>query len=115
MSEGKVLKQWRVKNLSKIREQARDWARKNPDKTRKVFLKFTFGITPEDYNQMFVTQNGLCAICLKPSRDGTNLRIDHNHETGKIRGLLCENCNFGLGHFKDNSEVLLSAVKYLTK
>jgi hypothetical protein len=58
---------------------------------------------------MYDNQNGLCAICMK----NDELVIDHNHETGAVRGLLCKKCNFGLGLFK-NSDNILFAMKYLT-
>jgi hypothetical protein len=63
---------------------------------------------------MLQQQNGLCAICKKTETGKTsNLCVDHCHKTGKVRGLLCNNCNKGLGLFKDNPEVLLNASAYL--
>jgi hypothetical protein len=72
-----------------------------------------YGIGLEEYNEILFRQNGKCAICgAEPSNK--NLYIDHNHETGKVRGLLCPRCNFGLGHFKDSSVLLKSAIDYLS-
>lgn len=69
------------------------------------------GITPEEYEMMFEGQEGRCAICGKPQ--ARRLNIDHDHATGKIRGLLCSRCNLGLGYFKDNIDNLNAAVAYL--
>lgn len=78
---------------------------------RTTILKNRYGITEEDYAQMFQHQHGLCAICQKSSTK--NLDVDHDHETGKVRGLLCNNCNRGLGHLQDSILHLESAIKYL--
>jgi len=73
----------------------------------------------EIYKILIEKQNGLCAICKKPEtrkhKDGWvyKLCIDHDHTTGEVRGLLCSNCNNGLGRFMDNVEFLLKAIKYL--
>lgn len=69
-----------------------------------------YGITLEQYNKMLIEQGGLCAIC--GNRDD-KLVIDHNHSTGRVRGLLCGNCNTGLGMFQDNTELFKSAYTYL--
>jgi hypothetical protein len=75
-----------------------------------------YGLTFEQYDQMYVDQNGLCAICETPLVKhcrGTN--IDHNHLTGENRGLLCDACNWGLGHFKEDVKILQRSIEYLTK
>lgn len=85
----------------------------------KYRIKTTYGITPEDYYKLFKSQNGRCAICgqIETIRNRGNnisrLSIDHDHKTGKIRGLLCHACNRGLSCFKDNSFRLIKAIKYL--
>lgn len=80
--------------------------------------KTKYGITPEDYDRMLDDQNNVCKICQQPEtkvRRGKkmNLSIDHDHVSGKIRGLLCSNCNRGLGMFKDNQVSLRAAAEYL--
>ena len=70
----------------------------------------TYGITPEKYESMVRDQDGKCAIC---NNKMNRLCIDHCHVTGKIRKLLCDRCNQGLGLFRDNVNYLLSAAKYL--
>lgn len=67
--------------------------------------------------QMIEDQNNQCAICLKEfdSEDRHAINIDHCHKTGRVRGILCQTCNRGLGQFKDNVDILNSAIKYLEK
>lgn len=72
-----------------------------------------FGVTLEFYDYTLKTQNGGCAICKGVNANGERLAIDHCHETGRVRGLLCSNCNLGLGYFKDDLERLASASMYL--
>ena len=70
-------------------------------KSRKQNLKYNYGLSTEDYNLLFMNQNGRCAICDKHQSElQRNLHVDHNHITGEIRGLLCPTCNTGLGRFE---------------
>jgi len=83
-------------------------------------LKRNYGITLEQYNQMFAEQKGLCAICgeketTKNQYKLRQLSVDHNHVTGQVRSLLCSNCNLLLGCAKDSKEILLKAILYLSK
>ncbi len=87
---------------------------------RRYWLKFKYGMTLEEYDTMLSDQNGVCAICLEPEtyvdvRFGTirPLVVDHCHKTNKIRGLLCNSCNVGLGQVQDNVELILKAIEYL--
>ena len=108
----------------------RMWKAANPEKyaaaqlrlkgRRKVYqrhsdLRKSYGIEPEEYDALLTQQDGVCAICGLPERaKGKNyLAVDHCHVTGRIRGLLCSNCNHGIGHLKDNRDLLLAAIKYL--
>lgn len=75
-------------------------------------LKYKHGLTLEQYDQMFEQQDGLCAVCRNINGDGRRLAIDHNHQTGKIRGLLCFRCNTWLG-ILENKEFTINAKKYL--
>ena len=77
-------------------------------------LKRRFGIDLDAYNEMLQEQGGQCLICgATESHGGHRLAVDHDHETGKIRGLLCKSCNVGLGNFYDNIEFLDKAIAYL--
>jgi len=78
--------------------------------SRKAYLKRTYGMTSEQYEELEKSQNGGCAICGSTNR----LAVDHDHSTGAIRGLLCHNCNRGLGMFKDDSTRLTNAIRYLS-
>lgn len=75
-------------------------------------LKKTYGITNADYEQMLEDQGYSCKLCGGPSRR-KKFDIDHCHSTGKVRALLCEDCNRGLGCFKDNPNLLRTAIEYL--
>jgi len=82
-------------------------------KNRMKHLKHVYNITLAEYDQMLEAQSGVCKICGGINADGRRLTVDHDHETGKIRGLLCSQCNAGLGFFKDNYFLLAVATKYL--
>ena len=75
-------------------------------------LKSSWGLTQEDYDNMLENQGGVCAICLGPP-DREHYCVDHNHETGEIRGLLCNACNRGLGFLRDNTDIVTRAARYL--
>jgi hypothetical protein len=77
----------------------------------------TLGVCNTRYDEMLVSQGGACAICdssLNSSRY-TKLAVDHDHRTGKVRGLLCTSCNTGIGLFKDSPERLQAAIRYLRR
>lgn len=79
-------------------------------------LMKTYGITLLEYEAQLDKQNGMCALCgITECGSGRNFAVDHCHETGNVRGLLCANCNNGLGRFKDNTEVLRNAITYLNQ
>lgn len=80
---------------------------------RKQYLSETYGISEAEYDVMFERQHGLCAICGKPGR-ARGLHVDHDHETGAVRGLLCHPCNSGMGMLGDDPKLLASAIEYLT-
>lgn len=84
-------------------------SREFSDQQRYQLMR-NYGLTPEQFRALFDAQNGLCAICQEPMEDP---HVDHSHETGKVRGLLCARCNSGLGFFKDDPEALLRARLYL--
>jgi Autographiviridae endonuclease VII len=116
-------KQLRAKNRDKIRERDKKWRIANAEKHkaqqrirhRRSQLKHKFGISLEEYNALINAQNGVCAICKKPETVWPSLPIDHDHKTGKVRGLLCTKCNLGLGSFRDNIESLEAAIAYLKR
>lgn len=90
----------------------------NPDVYRDRELRKSFGIGLDDYNRMLKEQDGVCAICKKPETLVNHgrvmpLPVDHCHSTGKIRGLLCAQCNHAIGKFDDDTKLLESAIRYL--
>lgn len=82
-------------------------------KRRNYHLRTTYGITIEDYDRMLEEQGGKCAVCGKKPRK-TSLAVDHNHRTGKVRGLLCFSCNYKIVG-RHNSKLLGAAADYLRK
>lgn len=84
---------------------------------RKSSLKRNYGITPLDYERMYLKQAGACAICKRQNLDGLKkrLHVDHDHKTDKVRGLLCSNCNMALGAFQDSIEIMHYAEEYLER
>lgn len=107
-------------------EQQRAWREANPDKIKKSWRKASakyvtperrrtktmrqYGMTNSDYDAILESQGGVCKICRQPSG---RLAVDHCHTTDAVRGLLCRNCNLGLGNFKDDLDIIQSAVLYL--
>lgn len=98
------------KPCNKIR--IREYRRNNSHGHYLRKVKDKFKISTEEYESLYEKHNGKCAICLQ-NNDGRRLSIDHCHETGKIRGLLCRKCNVALGYFRDNTEYLKRAILYL--
>jgi hypothetical protein len=82
--------------------------------SRKHKLKTMYGLTLEQFDAMYAAQEGCCAIC-KSYVLKAAICIDHNHSTGKVRDLLCRNCNAGLGLFQEHIAVLQTAIAYLSK
>jgi len=85
---------------------------------RRSTLKKRYGITANEYDSMIEAQGGVCAICNTNTSGGrgpgSRLAVDHNHETGQVRALLCSMCNQGIGMFKENVEVMQKAIDYLS-
>lgn len=89
---------------------------------RRSLVHKKYGITTVEYDAMVDVHQGLCAICGKPQQAVNGLtgkmfdmNVDHDHETKKVRGLLCHNCNRGLGMFQDSADLLRRAAEYLDK
>jgi hypothetical protein len=93
-------------------------ARHDPEKHRAKWLRQKFDLTIEEYETMLKNQEGRCAICLSDTFNfshGKRAHVDHCHDTGKVRGLLCGRCNVALGHFKHDPEIIQKAINYLQK
>lgn len=112
-------------NKEKLAKRGKDWVKANPGRTREVqrksFLAQAYGITPERYEELLVSQGGVCAICYQPetvkrkAAKESLLCVDHDHVTGEVRQLLCDACNRGLGYFRENPDRLRSAAAYIEK
>lgn len=142
---GEAQKRWRERNPEWFRKWRKEWRRKHPEKVRAEYharmskdggakekarcakyradnperlraIKLRkFGLTLADYDAMFEVQGGLCAICLQRNIENRRLAVDHDHRSGKVRGLLCGSCNKALGLFRDSPQILTAALAYLLK
>ena len=126
---------WKRRNPEKVKAAKRQWYRRSYSKksalwkarakahrlaniakskaaAREKHLRSSYGLTSAKVSAMLAEQRGNCAICklrlIKPS-------VDHCHSSGKVRGLLCRKCNFGLGLFSDSVKILSSAIRYLKR
>lgn len=99
---------WRDENRDRYNENMRKYHAKHYQKFRLLRYK----MTPEQHAEMLAKQNGVCAICQQPPKGKMPLAVDHNHETGAVRGLLCYGCNRAL-HTLDNQDLLARALRYL--
>lgn len=99
------------KNKSKIKTYQDSYNKEHQLRLRTA----NYGITPEIYKKLLHDQWGLCAICKDRLQEGQFTHIDHCHDTGKIRGLLCIKCNTALGKFKDDTKLLKAAIAYLER
>lgn len=121
-SHGKYMLEslFRPKDKSWCREcsnaNSRKWYNENKEQAlairKKGYLKRNYGITVEEHQKMLLKG---CLVCGKANYGKRDLAIDHSHISGKIRGMLCGNCNMGLGLFQDNPELLIKAARYLRK
>ena len=86
------------------------------DEHRVQWLRITYGMSIEDYEELLHTQDNKCAVCRVDKKHlKQRMAVDHNHDTGAVRGLLCSSCNRGLGYFKDNPDFVLAGYKYLVE
>lgn len=117
--------EWYKRNPDKQIGSA-SWAKRNPERMKELSRKASLlkhGLTPESFNQLWNSQQGKCAnprctatfekSAMNRKRNG--LHIDHDHKSGKIRGLLCPRCNTALGHVGDRADILLGLIEYLKK
>jgi hypothetical protein len=113
------LREYYKENADTLKAQKKERYRKNPKRyqaeTRRVKLFSGYGLTLEQYDLMVVKQAGRCAICAGPPVHNKRLTVDHDHSDGTVRGLLCSECNSGLGFFKDSVLILERALKYIQR
>lgn len=125
-------KKWREENKEKDAENKRRYSKENPEKIaaaghryyeankkeigergRRSVLQKKYGLTPEEYEEMVVKQDGVCAICGLANHNGRRLVIDHDHDSEAVRALLCDFCNLGIGNLRESVENLKAAIAYL--
>lgn len=120
---------WRARNVERYRDTQARWRAANPDALREMgrryywthrhgpWLKYRYGITLAEYDRMLAEQGGVCAICQRPPTAhirARRLSVDHDHGTGRVRGLLCDACNRGIGSIPDPTW-LQNAASYLER
>lgn len=106
-----------ARNRERVLEKNKAWRLANAEKIRDRDLR-SFGITATEYDAILARQGGVCAICGQPETRVvhgklTRLAVDHDHETGAVRGLLCYFCNTGIGLFREDASILAAAIKYI--
>jgi hypothetical protein len=99
------------------RDAQRRWRERNPENAKKRNrdneYRRKYGISLEQYDEMLMAQDGVCAICATSCDTGMNLAVDHCHDTKKVRGLLCKNCNTAIGLLKEDVENMNKAINYI--
>lgn len=115
----KLTRYWRCKECvsTQHKRKRKTWTAEQKAQNQRHQLKWRLskrGLSIEDFEKLLTEQKGKCAICCGDN-DGIPLNADHCHKTGIQRGLLCDKCNWGLGHFQDEISRLLAAVEYLKK
>ena len=118
-------REYRAANPDKVREWYNNYRAKNPEKVaswtkyrkthevaRRHFLKHTYNLTPEDYEKILLSQDGVCKIC-GDRPDKKRLHVDHDHITGKVRGLPCFRCNSALGNTKESPPIIKNLFLYV--
>lgn len=105
-----TVKRSRDRRRDQINEDARFRYARDKEKIEFRRILKLYGMSEKDYTEMYLRQNGSCAICFESK---PKLVVDHCHTTGQVRGLLCTPCNLGLGHFYDDEHRILSAHAYL--
>ena len=111
-------KRYKARLLSHCKECVantwREWYKKNPDVRREQHLIKKYNMTLAEYDSLLLSQDGLCKICRTNTPGGNGrFHVDHDHKNGKVRGILCNKCNTGLGNFMDSIDILSAALLYL--
>lgn len=112
---------YNCKDCKRAYRKANDQLPHNLARTKAYHFQYKYGISVDDYDSMFTEQSGVCAICgqveTHRGRSGNvvPLAVDHDHDTGRVRGLLCHACNVTLGNVKDSVDRLQRAIDYLHK
>ena len=120
----RMLRNKSPESIARCRARSKQWSIDNPEKSRRgircATLRKKYGISADDYDEILSDQDGVCAICgadnpriKQPGKRTDNLHVDHDHKTGRVRGLLCQPCNTSLGKMNDSPQRLRKAAQYL--
>lgn len=111
-------KEYQAQHKAECAERMAAWNKANPERAyksaRKRHLRRKYGLTPEEFTTLLAIQGNSCSICQGQFLSTKATRVDHDHSSGEVRGILCHNCNALLGHAKDSTLVLESAISYLS-
>jgi Recombination endonuclease VII len=102
--------QIKTKNIRNAKFMA---SKRTPETTKIKHLKSNYGLTLDEYNKMLSDQNGVCFICKLVNSNGRSLSVDHCHTSGRVRKLLCSNCNFAVGHINEDPEIAKALCSYI--
>lgn len=104
------------KNKDRVSRRKKEFRRKHPEHHAELNRKWKYGLSPEQHKLLLTQQNGLCAACKGPPTGHYGvLVVDHCHESGTVRGLLCNDCNVALGRVKDDAQRLEALAHYVRK
>jgi hypothetical protein len=119
------IRRWRAANRDRVKANNAAYAERHPERKKRDHRQWwlrLYGLTQEDYAALLAAQDGVCAICQQPERyidartgEPRRLAVDHDHETNRVRGLLCGRCNRSIGQFADDHERLMRASDYLRR
>ena len=118
-SQREKAREWRANNRERHRKQARLWREQNPEEAsrldREKNWRKKYGLSPQQYEDMFESQGGRCKLCgsTGPGNGHEYFCVDHHHGSGRVRGLLCHNCNTAIGLLKDDPVLCEAAAVYL--
>lgn len=110
------VKRWQQANPERLNayRRARRMEPGVKERERAGHLKRKYGMTIEEYGAMLDAQGGGCFICSRPPKDDSSLHVDHDHSTGRVRGILCFSCNNALADFQDDPSLLRKAASYVS-
>lgn len=120
-AQKKHAREYYLKNRRKFIEGNAERRRKNPfifdcrNLISRFKMRYGISIKLEDYLKLFEEAHGVCAICKVEWKTGRRMAIDHCHKTNRLRGFLCDKCNMGMGLFRDDKDILESAIEYIKK
>lgn len=113
LTRAEISRRYRLRHPDRVRAQRAASATRQREYERRYRLAKRYGLTPEQVDEMLLAQGGRCAVCQTDNPGARTWHVDHCHGSGRIRGLLCGNCNRGLGLFADDPSVLRAAINYL--